>query len=183
LFFVALELKNTKWFIAFQSLLLIVFVWFIFEKYQYAKQEKLVVLNINNTQRIELIQGNTSEVYTSKIDTATNIFKVRPFHIFNRVSQENYTITKDKNFELSWKSKNIAIINTSINNDVDLDKYDYIVVGNKAIETTMILNKLRPKQKWIFDSSNSMKYIVQLKELKNISYQETKTDKAVMINL
>jgi competence protein ComEC len=35
LFFVALELKNTKWFIAFQSLLLIVFVWFIFEKYSY----------------------------------------------------------------------------------------------------------------------------------------------------
>jgi competence protein ComEC len=183
LFFVALELKNTKWFIAFQSLLLAVFVWFVFEKYQYAKQEKLVVLNINNTQRIELIQGNTSEVYTSKIDTAMNIFKVRPFHIFSRVSRENYTITKDKNFELSWESKNIAIINTSINNNVNLDKYDYIVVGNKAIDTTMILSKIRPKQKWIFDSSNSMKYIEQLKELKNFSFQETKTDKAIIFSL
>lgn len=132
-FFIVLELKNSKWILVFQALLIGLFAYFIFEKINQSYQDTLVVFNIQNTQRIEFIQGNKSFIYTNKIDTAMYMFKIRPFHIFNRVNQLNYINSKEKNFEIHWKNNYIAIINNPIENNMNLKKYHYIIVGNNAL--------------------------------------------------
>lgn len=70
------------------------------------------------------------------------------------------------------------VLNKKIKNLQLLNHFDYILVGNNAIDSASLVGVLDEKKQFIFDSSNSLKNIQKINRILNHQVYATKNDKA-----
>ena len=181
LLFILIELKQSKWILSFLCCIALFLFTSIYYKYDALQQEKFIVYNTPNLQRIEFIESNHAEVFTSAVDTMMYLYKIRPFHIHQHIQQQYYHCIQDSNMQIDWQQKHFYILNNKSYHIKELSKADYIIVGHDACSMADIEQLKSSSIQWIFDSSNSWKYIGKIKELSNFKYHATKSDKAYIL--
>ena len=175
-FLIAYILKNVRWYIVSLGLTLILFILFIIEKYKHLEQHYFMVYNIHNIQRIEFVDGNHVDVFSNQTDTTYYDSKIRLNHIHHQISDKNYYNTNNKNLSFCWHNKNILILNKAIKDIQLLNDYDYILVGNNAIDSIGLMNVLDENKQFVFDSSNSLKNIQKINCIKSKHIYSTKNE-------
>jgi len=182
-FFIIIELKHSRWILIFLCCIALFLFTSIYNKYDAIKQEKFIVYNTPNLQRIEFIASNHAEVFTSEVDTMMYLYKIRPFHIHQHIEKQYYHYIQDSNMQIDWHQKHFYIVNNTSYNLADVSKADFIIVGHDAFGIGDLERLKSLPIQWIFDSSNSWKYIEKIKGMANFKYHATKYKPAYVYDI